>query len=236
MKPLSFFITMFVLCVVAAAADDKLPAKVERVVGISEVKVVPDQAILEVGVEKQNPSASLAKGSADAAARRILATLHQIGIDEKDIQTTYLSLQPQFDYRKGMKISYFVADQTMSITIRDLRKLDTVLDSLIKVGGDQINSIQYETSDLRKYRDQARDLAVKAAQEKAEALAHALGQEIGKAYVIEEVPESTFGSANQYLTNVAFEANVPAKSKAGPSTAIGERTVSASIIVSFDLN
>jgi uncharacterized protein YggE len=231
-KYFSFLITILVLSVVAAA-DDKLPPRVVRVMGVSEVKVVPDEAMLEVGVEKQSPSASLAKGSADAAARRILASLRQNGIDEKDIQTTYLSLQPQFDYRKGMRISYFVADQTLSVTVRDLRKLDTVLDSLIKVGGNQINSIQYETSDLRKYRDQARELAVKAAHEKAEALAHALGQEIGKGYAIEEVPEST--SAYGYLSNVQFEA-AGSRAKVASSTAVGQRTVSASIMVSFDLN
>jgi uncharacterized protein YggE len=230
MKAFSVLIALFVLSLVATA-DDKVPAKLVRVTGVSEVKVVPDRAVLEVGVEKQNASASLAKG---AAARRILTSLRQSGVDEKDIQTTYLSLQPQFDYRKGMKISYFVADQTMSITLRDLRQLDTVLDSLIKVGGNQINSIQYETSDLRKYRDQARDLAVKAAREKAEALAHALGQDIGKAYAIEEVPESTYGYSS-YLSNVEL---APAKTRApsGPSTAIGQKTVSASIVVSFDLN
>jgi|tagenome__1003787_1003787.scaffolds.fasta_scaffold20536933_1 uncharacterized protein YggE len=233
MKAFSVLIALFVLSLVATA-DDKVPAKLVRVTGVSEVKVVPDRAVLEVGVEKQNASASLAKGAADAAARRILTSLRQSGVDEKDIQTTYLSLQPQFDYRKGMKISYFVADQTMSITLRDLRQLDTVLDSLIKVGGNQINSIQYETSDLRKYRDQARDLAVKAAREKAEALAHALGQDIGKAYAIEEVPESTYGYSS-YLSNVEL---APAKTRApsGPSTAIGQKTVSASIVVSFDLN
>ena len=106
-------------------------------------------------MQKQNVSASVAKESADGVARRILASLRQNGMDEKDIQTTYLSLQPQFDYRKGMRISYFVAEQAMSITLRDIQKLDIVLDSLIKVGGNQINSIQYETSALRKYRDEA---------------------------------------------------------------------------------
>jgi uncharacterized protein YggE len=101
----------------AATADERLPPKVLRVTGVSEVKIVPDRAVIELGVEKQNVSASLAKGSADAAARRILASLHQNGVDAKDIQTTYLSLQPQFDYRKGLGISYFVAQQTMSVTL-----------------------------------------------------------------------------------------------------------------------
>src|SRR5258708_2404760 len=186
-----------------ALAEDKAP-KVVRVVGSSEVKTVPDRAVIQLGVEKQNASASMAKQSADAAARKILEDLRTGGIDEKDIQTTFLSLQPQFNYRKGMRISYFVAEQTLTVTVRDLSKLDGLLGSLIKAGGNRIDSIQYEISDLRKYRDQARDLAVKAAREKAQALAQALGQEIGKAQYIEEVPESSYQYSWTFATS-SFE-------------------------------
>ena len=188
MKLIRFVIVLLFLASMALAQDKLLP-RVVRVTGTADVKVVPDRAVIEIGVEKQDARATVAKRAADDAARRILADLHANGIAEKDIQTTFLSLQPQFNYRKGMKISYFVASQTLTIILRDLSRLEVVVESLIKAGGNRIDSIQYETSDLRKYRDQARDLAVKAAHEKAQALAHALGQEIGKAYSIEEVPE-----------------------------------------------
>ncbi len=219
-----------------ALAEDKAP-KVVRVVGSSEVKTVPDRAVIQLGVEKQNASASMAKQSADAAARKILEDLRTGGIDEKDIQTTFLSLQPQFNYRKGMRISYFVAEQTLTVTVRDLSKLDGLLGSLIKAGGNRIDSIQYEISDLRKYRDQARDLAVKAAREKAQALAQALGQEIGKAQYIEEVPESSYQYSGIFA-NSSFSSFEGSKSRAtsAPSTAAGQNRVSASVIVSFELN
>jgi uncharacterized protein YggE len=221
---------MAVLCV----AEDKPQMKTVRVTGTAEVKVVPDQALIELGVEKQNISASIARQAVDSASRRILAGLHANGVGEKDIQTTFLSLQPQFNYRKGMKISYFVAEQTMSVTVRDLSKLDTLLESLIKAGGNRIDSIQYETSDLRKYRDDARDRAVKAAREKARALAMALGQEIGKAQSVEEVPEAACQYYG-YTSNASFElSKTPARS--GPATAAGQRSISASVVVSFELN
>src|SRR5258708_5395324 len=193
MKLIRFVIVLLFLASVAIA-QDRLPPRVVRVVGTSEVKVAPDLGGISIGVEKENASAGLAKRAADDFARRILAGLRANGIAEKDIQTTFLSLQPQFNYRKGMRISYFAASQTLTITLRDLSRLDAVVESLIKTGANQVDSIQYQTSDLRKYRDQARDLAVKAAREKAQALAHALGQEVGKAYSIEEVAESS----NQY--------------------------------------
>ena len=222
-----------VFCLLAslAVAEDRLPPKVVRVVGTAEVKVVPDRAVIEIGVEKQDPSASVAKHAEDAAARQILAALRTNGIDEKDIQTTFLSLQPQSYTRKGVRISYFVAAQTMTITVRDLAKLDTLLEALIKAGGNRIDSIGYETSDLRKYRDQARDEAVKAAREKAGALAKALGQDIGKAQSIEEVPDYGFSAGLQ--ANISFE-RFAGQARCA-SIAAGQNN-SASVTVSFELN
>ena len=224
------------LCVLAGlgGAEDKTPLKVVRVVGTSEVKVVPDRAVIEVGVEKQDPSASVAKHAEDAAARRILAVLRSSGVEEKDVQTTFLALQPQSYTKKGVRISYFVAAQTMTITVRDLPKLDTLLEALIKAGGNRIDSIGYETSDLRKYRDQARELAVKAAREKAGDLAKALGQDIGKAQSIEEVPESESTVNTRFNSYNAWAYSAPAKM--APSIAVGQKSISASVMVSFELN
>jgi len=216
-----------------ATAEDKGLAKVVRVTGTAEVKVVPDRAVVEIGVEQQNPSASAAKNGADAVARRVLASLRGGGVDEKDIQTTFLALRPQFDYHKGMRISYFVAEQTMSVTVRDLSKLDALLESLIKAGSNRIDSIDYETSDLRKYRDQAREQAVKAAREKAEALAAALGQQIGKAQAIEEVVEPAYQGYAYAGANTTLDKRSPGLG--GPSLVAGQKTISASVVVSFDL-
>lgn len=202
-------------------AEEKIPARVVRVVGTGEVRVPPDRAVVEVGVEKQAISAKTAKQLADAAARKLLASVRENGVEEKDVQTASLSLQPHYD-----------AQQTLTITVRDLAKLDSLLESLIQAGGNRINSIEYETNDLRKYRDQARDMAVRAAREKAESLARSLGQGIGKAFSIEEVPESAYQSSA--LANTAFEVNLsPRKS---PSTAPGQNTISATVVVSFELN
>lgn len=228
----SFAIVVFLLTSLAIA-EDKLPANIVRVIGTADVKVVPDRAVIELGVEKQNPGAAAAKQAADAASRKIIAALRSSGVDAKDIQTTYLSLQPQSYVRKGVRISYFVAAQTLTVTVRDLAALDSLLESLIRAGGNRIDSIRYETSDLRKYRDQARDLAVKAAHEKADALARALGQQIGKAQKIDEVPEYAYTSLPM-LAN--YSAGLAEKTRAAESsTAAGQQSISASVVVEFEL-
>lgn len=232
----SFAVVILLLTGLAAAENndrDNAPANVVRVVGTADVKVVPDRAVIELGVEKQNPSASAAKQAADAASRKIIAALNANGVDAKDIQTTYLSLQPQSYVRKGVRISYFVAAQTLTVTVRDLPKLDSLLEALIKAGGNRIDSIRYETSDLRKYRDQARDLAMKAAHEKADALAKSLGQQIGKAQMIDEVPEYSYMSAG-IQANYSYD-SVNKLSRSEAATAAGQQSISASVVVSFKL-
>ena len=107
------------------------------------------------------------------------------------------------------------------------------MDAVISAGANQIGGIEYQSSDLRRYRDQARDAAALAAREKAEALAKALGNQIGKTYSIEEVPqpEGYSGPVPGLMANAALEES---RSRA-PSTAPGQLTVKASVVVSFDL-
>ena len=232
MKPLKLCAVMLILSCIGFA-EEKPALKAVRVTGTAEVKVAPDRAVIELGVEKESPSAIQAKSAEDAASRRILAALRAGGIDEKDVQTTYLALQPnrRYDKEKKVWISFFVAAQTFTVTVRDLGKLDELLQSLIRAGGNTIDSISYETSDLRKYRDQARELAVKAAREKAQALAAALGQEIGKAQYIEEMPGNQYSVATQ---NRSYAYDVAGRSSG--STAAGQNSISASVVVSFELN
>jgi uncharacterized protein YggE len=233
---MKLYIALFnLICLTGFAfAQDKLPPRVVRVVGTAEVKVVPDRAVIDLGVEKQDPNAAAAKAATDKAARQILAALRSNGIDEKDMQTTYLALRPESYTRKGARISYFVAEETLSITVRDISKIDTLLDALVRAGGNRISSVSYETSDLRKYRDQARDLAVRAAREKATALAQALGQDVGKAYSIDETADFGFSAGLQANSSFSYYGG---RDKApGPSLAPGQKTISASVTVSFDLN
>lgn len=230
MKPLKICACLLVVSCFALG-EDRSQLKAVRVTGTAEVKVVPDRAVIEIGVEKESPSAIQAKAAEDAASRKILAALRAGGVDEKDIQTTYLALRPSVRYEKKVRIPYFVAEQTLAVTVRDLSKLDQLLQSLVRAGGNRIDSVHYETSDLRKYRDQARDLAVKAAREKAQALAAALGQEIGKAQYIEEVPETLYSGALQ--NSVSY--NDRGREYVA-STAAGRSSISASVTVAFDLN
>jgi uncharacterized protein len=228
-------ISAFVLCLIAVVAQgqDGRNPRIVKTTGIAELKVTPDLAVIQLGVERQSVSARTAKAAVASASRKILAELNGLGIEEKDVQTAYLSLQPMIDYRKGLRITNFTAEQSLSVTVRDLSKIDTVMDSVISAGANQIEGIEYGSSGLRRYKDEARDEAAHAAREKADALARALGGQIGKTYSVEEIQQTDeyYGPIAGVPPNV-FLAD---KRSRAPSTAPGELTVRASIVVSFDL-
>lgn len=203
-----------------------------KTTGTAEIKVTPDRAVIRVGVERQSATAKNAKAAVDNISRKILAALKAASIDEKDIQTAYLDLQPTSYYEKRVRINNFTATQSLSVTIRDLSHLDNVMDAVMSAGANRIDGIEYQSSELRKYRDQARDEATKAAKEKAVALAQALGNQVGRTYSIEEVQQwDGYSMMGGLAANVALERT----RGSAPSTAPGQLTVTASVIVSFDL-
>jgi len=208
------------------------PPKIVKTTGTAEIKVTPDRAVIQVGVERQNPTAKAAKAATDGIARKLLTALKAQGIDDKDIQTAYLDLQPTTYYQKHVRINNFTATQSLSVTVRDLSKLDGVMDAVMSGGANRIDGIEYQSSELRKYRDQARDEATKAAKEKAVALAQALGNQVGKTYSIEEVQQ--WNAAYGY-GGLAANTSIEANDRRGPATAPGQLTVTASVVVSFDL-
>jgi uncharacterized protein YggE len=204
--------------------------KIVKTTGTAELKVTPDQAVIQLGVEQQSATAKNAKTVVADTSRKILAALKGLGIDDKDIQTDYLYLQPMIDYRKGLRITNFTAEQSLSVKVRDLSKLDEVMDVVMSAGANHIGGIEYQSSELRKYKDEARDAAAKAAREKADALAKALGNQIGKTYSIEEVQQS-----EGYYPALTANTIMDYKQSSAPSTAPGELTVKASVTVTFDL-
>lgn len=207
------------------------PAKLVKTTGTAEIKVTPDRAVIQVGVERQSATAKSAKAAVDAISRKLLGALKGQGIEDNDIQTAYLDLQPTSYYEKHVRINNFTATQSLSVTVRDLSKLDGVMDAVMSAGANRIDGIEYQSSELRKYRDQARDEATKAAKEKALALAQALGNEIGKTYSIEEVQKGE----GYFSAGLAANKSVEYYDRRARSTAPGQLTVTASVIVSFDL-
>lgn len=204
-----------------------------NVSGYGEVKVQPDQINLQVAVETRAKQLDEARNQNNTNAAAILAYLKKNGIDAKNVQTTYLSVQPIYSGNFGQATpDVYVANKTINVLVKNVAQFDELLAGLYKAGANRVDGIEFRTSDLTKHREQARKLAVQAAKQKAIALTGELGAKVGRVYAINEggsnYPGPVYGRANKMMESAAYDA-----AAGGPTIAVGEIIVSANVEVSF---
>jgi uncharacterized protein YggE len=234
---LSIVIVGLCLFSVASAAQQKSEPPLITVTGEAEVRVVPDEVVFDVTVQTINRDLKVAKTQTDERLKKVVELTRRYKIAPADVQTDYIKLEPR--YRSGDEtrtlVGYSVRKDIV-FTLRDASQAEELLSEVIESGISRINSVSFRSSQLRKYRDQARALAIKAAQEKASALTAEIGQKIGKAYSIEE--ESPGGSRAGGLmsqnNSFAIEGSDSAASEG--TLALGQIKVSARVTVRFELN
>ena len=171
-----------------ALASAQAAERTVTVTGEATVGVAPDTAVIRIGVSSQDKTA---REAGEANARQmtsVLATIKASGIAERDIQTSRLSLQPQYDPNKGgtARLTGFQATNQVTVRIRDIDSLPTVLDRAIGAGANEMSGIEFVVSEQSKLLDQARDDAIADARRKAELYARAAGAKVGQVVSISE--------------------------------------------------
>ena len=150
--------------------------------GQGKVSAVPDIATLNFGV--QIPRQKTADGAMKMLAEQMTSVFEAVkaaGIEEKDITTQYLSLNPSYDWADGKRLDQgFEASQSLVVKVRDLGKITAVLDAAVQAGANQAGSVGFTIDDPEVLKAQAREEAIADGQAKAEKLAKSLGVRLGK--------------------------------------------------------
>ena len=147
------------------------------VAGEAEVKVVPDEVVFDVTVQTINKDLRLAKNQTDDRVKKVIDLTRKYQIGATDVQTDYIRLEPRYRGNdEGRLFIGYSVRKDLLFTLREVSKAEALLSELMESGISRINGVRFQTSELRKYRDQARALAIKAAQEKAVALSTEIGQ------------------------------------------------------------
>ena len=156
------------------------------VVGVGQVKGRPDVADLSVGVTARSGSAVDALATMGDRAEKVLGVLHDAGVDDADIRTTDLSLNPTYDDQG--RIDGYEATDTVVARIRDLSKAGAVIDAAAGVAGDsvRVQGISFSIDDDSDLLAAARTKAVKRALTQAAQLADAAGVSVGDVLTIDE--------------------------------------------------
>ena len=168
-----------------------LPAQAaERLItvtGHGMVAVAPDTAMIRIGVTTQGKTANEASAANAKQMTKVINTIEQGGIAKKDIQTSQLSLQPQYDSKNGAnRLLGFQVTNRVTIRIRKIADLPTVLDKAISAGANEMSGIEFLVSHENKLLDQARTDAIADAHRKAVLYAKAAGTKVGKVAAITE--------------------------------------------------
>ena len=216
-----------------------------QVSGTAVVNVIPDRALIQLGVQSNGATPKKVEAANSSTINKIIQALKAHGIEEKDIVTDWYVIQPIYDdydslYIKGYRIYNIVA-----ITLRDIGKINKVIGAALNAGANQVVEVEFYLSDLRKYRDQARELAMKAAKEKADDLASAAGAETGCVMNINENSWSYYnggwyGQSRELWTQNVVQNAAPAGGEAGALTDagpvnLGQISVRAEVSASFSL-
>ena len=207
-------------------------AKREIIVqGRGEVQGKPDVARMTLGVETS--AQPTAKVALDILSRRfdaVVAAVKALGIQDNDVTTTNLSIQPQYDYTNGRQILRgFEASEQIEVKIRDLGKIGEVLARTTIEGVNQAGGIAFEIDDPEKLQEEAEEKAIKDARENGERLADTLGVRLGRVKAF-SVSGETPGPEPLFAARLAEERAV-----GGPPVPAGSQDIVVTVSITYEL-
>jgi uncharacterized protein len=195
------------------------------VTGEATMSVAPDQAQVDGGVTSDAKTAREASDANNAAMGKVLLALKGAGVDEKDFQTSRLSLQPKYapDRSGPSTVVGYRASNRVTIKVRDVTKIAGVIDVLVAAGANEIGGINFVVSQASKLLDDIREKAIADARRKAEIYAKAAAVTLGEPLSISEEGSSV----------PVFRGKMAAPMAAAAPVAQGEETLSVSVNVSW---
>jgi uncharacterized protein YggE len=141
----------------------------------AEIKVIPNQVVITLGVETRDAILAKARTANDNSVRAVLNAIKGFSVDPSDIQTDYINVRIGYDNSDPSLVRYYEVEKSIALTLKEVSRFEAMLTAVLDAGANRIYNVDFMTTELRKYRDQARTLAIKAAMEKAGDLAAAAG-------------------------------------------------------------
>ena len=225
-----------------------IAAPLITVTGEAVVNVVPDKCTITLGIQSREKDVESVQAAITTKAKSLLESLKRFGVAEKDIQTDMLMVDPFWEYGDGVGAPKSVsARQSFTVTITDIKRAQELLTEAVTSGANAVLGVDFQTSQLRKYRDQARQMALRAAREKAQLMATELGLTELTPYSVRELQTTTDswygwwwrrrgGTMSQNSFNSMANASPTSGSAGSPDESgipPGQIAVSAAVSVSF---
>lgn len=200
------------------------------IVATGEVTRVPDIANISAGVMTMAPTASAAIQQNAQRMNAVRAALRSAGIADRDIQTSTISLNPEYRYRENESpvLTGYRASNQVTVRFRDIERTGPILDALVAQGANQINGPMLSIDKPEAALDEARMQALQVAQRRAEIYARQMGKRVGRILSVSE-------SGGGFPPPVPMMARAEMQDAASTAIDPGEQTLSVSLSVSFEL-
>ena len=197
-----------------------------------EVTRIPDVAVISAGVVTRQQTASSAIQENSSRMERVLAALKKAGVAERDVQTSSLSLSPEYRYQENQppQLVGYAASNQVSIRFRDIRNSGKILDALVAEGANQINGPSLTIDKPEAALDEARQQAIANGRARAELYARTLGKRVARVVSVSE------GGGNYPVPPpmpVMMEARMAGQ--ADTKVVPGEQKLQVSVSMVFDL-
>ncbi len=199
---------------------------------ISEsVETRPDIATFSTGVQTLAPTASEAVRANNVQMASVVARLKKLGIADRDIQTTQINLNQQFDYRDGQQIfKGYQASNMVNAKLRDLKKLGAFLDALAVDGATNFNGPTFGIDDDSKFQEAARDKVWATAMNRARNLARKAGYADVRVLRVEENDQG-----RGYMPMPISARSMDAAAEKSTPISPGELSVGATMSFTFEM-
>ena len=229
---------------VAESQPDCPSGRTVQVTGAAMINVTPDRALIQLGVQSNGATPAAVQTANSVAIQNVIKALLAQGVEAKDIATDLYVIEPIYEDYDSLYIKGYRINNIVAVTLRVVQKTSVVIAAALEAGANQVINVEFYTSELRLYRDQARELAMKAAKEKAQALATAAGAEAGCVLNINENSWSYYngwwyGRSQNTWTQNTIQNAAPGGGASGSAgdepISLGQISVKAEVSATFSL-
>lgn len=210
--------------------------------GVSRIQ--PDCVVVRLGVVEWHKELRMADNASSVIVAKVLDLTKKFKVENADVQTSEINVSPTYkesEYDNTRPTGYTVR-RDLTCRLKDIPTLAPFLTDALAAGAKRIYSIEFESSNLRKFKDEARVLAIRAAREKASSAAAEVSSKIGKAITLKEVGSTVSALANagryqgQAFSNTIQDRTLSGlTADAGATIAPGQLEVMSSVLVTFEM-
>lgn len=216
----------------ASAQEDGAITRTITVTGQGEASAAPDLAVMSIGVQTEGNTAAAALRQNSAQMSATIKKLKDLGVADKDIQTSGLSINPRYDYEKNRsnpRVIGFTASNRLTVKLRDLDEAGGVIDQAVQSGANTLGGISFTFSDPKPLYEKARKDAVARARAQAELLTEAAGVDLGQVLTIQDgYVSAPSPQPVRARMSMAEDSSVPIQA--------GESSITASVTIVYEID